>query len=221
MQTLVRPVLFLLLLTAHVPPGMAQETIHIRLANTYFAQIDIGIGKAERSSGADTVAGTLTRQANGTWTGDVQAKISFEQELKGILGSACPRQKFQGSQRLHMSGRTVSGFNSKVQTISYPSGSGRATEFLVLAVTPVAAAIMTSGDTTCISMYRYSDPAIAFSLLPLNDSRWLPEAGYTIGLPPGGVLEYDDDTIDTTAGTGVPLPVVKALGRWRVRVERP
>ena len=219
MQPLVRPALFLLLLTAHVPPVMAQETIHIRLANTYFARIDIGIGKAERSSGADTVRGTLTRQNDTTWTGEVQAKVSFDQELKGILGRACPSQKFQGSQRLHMTGRTVSGFNSKVQTISYPSGSGRAAGFLVLAVTPVAAAIMTQGDTTCISMYQYPDPAIAFPLLPLNDSRWLPEAGYTIGLPRGGVLEYDDDTVNTVGGA-LSLPV-KAFGRWRVRVERP
>ena len=216
MQALIRPVLFLLLLTAHVLPGMAQETIHIRLANTYFAQIDIGIGKAERSSGDDTVAGTLTRQTDGTWTGEVQAKVSFDQEMKGILGRACPKQKFEGSQRLRMTGRTVRGFNSNVQTISYKSG--RATEFLVLWVQPAAAPNMTSGNLDCLSMYTYQDGS---TLLPLNDSRWLPEAGYTIGLPPTGVLEYDDDTVDTIGGGGAVALPVKAMGRWKVRVERP
>lgn len=214
MKALVWPVLVILLLTAHGPIGMAQETIHIRLANTYAAQIDLGIGKAERSLGADTVSGTLTRQPDGTWTGEVQAKVSFDQEMKGILGKGCPKQEFQGSQRLRMTGRTVSGFNSKVQTISYRSGT--AAEFLVLAVRPAAAANMSKGDPNCLSMYMYSDGS---TLLPLNDSRWLPEAGYTIGLPRGGVLEYDDDTVDTTAG-GASLPV-KAMGRWKVRVERP
>ncbi len=152
---------------AHVLPGMAQETIHIRLANTYFAQIDIGIGKAERSNGADTVAGTLTRQTDGTWTGEVQAKVAFIQEMKGFLGKACPKSQFQGSQRLRMTGRTVSGFNSKVQTISYQSG--RATEFLVLTVKPAAAMNM-QGDLTCLSID-------STGVLPLNDSRWMPEVG--------------------------------------------
>jgi hypothetical protein len=214
MKALVWPVLVLSLLMAHVPVGMAQETIHIRLANAYGAQIDIGIGSAERTNGADTVEGTLTRQTDGTWTGEVQATVSFDQAMKGILARACPEQKFEGSQRLRMIGRAVSGFNSKVQTISHQSGT--AAEFLVLAVTPAGAPHMSKGDVNCLSMYTYSDGS---TLLPLNDSRWLPEAGYTIGLPRSGVLEYDDDTIDTT-GLGAPLPV-KALGHWKVRVERP
>lgn len=215
MQALVRPVLLLLLLTAHGPLGMAQETIRIRLVNTYAAQINLGFAKAERTLGADTVEGTLARQTDGTWKGEVQAKVSFTQEMKALLGPVCPKQEFQGSQRLNMSGRIGSGFNPKVQTIAYRSG--RATEFLLLAVRPVAKANMTKGDVACLSMYEYADDA--FPLLPLNDSRWLPEAGYTIGLPGSGVLEYDDDTVNTTAGS-VALPVT-AIGRWKVRVERP
>jgi hypothetical protein len=219
MKAPVWPVLVLSLLAAHLTPGMAQDTIRIRLANSYAAQIDIGIGKAERSQGADTLQGTLTRQPDGTWKGVVEAKISFNQEMKGILGSACPRQLFQGSQRLRMTGRTVGGFNATVQTISYKSGT--AAEFLLLAIRPVAAAMMTSGDTTCLSMYQYADPTIPFPLLPLNDSRWLPEAGYPIGLPRSGVLEYRDETTNTTGGgNGLPLPV-NAIGHWEVRVERP
>ena len=216
MKALVWPVLVLSLLTAHVPPGVAQETIHIRLVNAYAALIDLGFAKAERNSGEDIVEGTLTLQTDGTWKGEVQAKVSFMQEMKAFLGPVCTREEFKGSQRLLMSGRTVSGFNSKVQTIAYRSG--RATEFLVLAVRPAAAPNMTKGDTNCLSMYTYEDGSM---LLPLNDSRWLPEAGYTIGLPQSGMLEYDDDTVNTGGGgSGVVLPV-RAVGRWRVHVDRP
>lgn len=215
MQALVRPVLVLWLLTAHGPSGMAQETIRIRLVNNYAAQINLGFATAERTLGADTVEGTLARQTDGTWKGEVQAKVSFTQEMKASLGPVCPKQEFQGSQRVNMSGRIVGGFNPKVQTITYRSG--RATEFLLLAVRPVAEANMTKGDVACLSMYEYGGNA--FPLLPVNDSRWLPEAGYTIGVPGSGVLEYDDDTVNTTPSS-VALPVT-AMGRWKVRVERP
>ena len=215
MPALLRPVLALLLLTAHGPLGMAQDTIRIRLVNSYSAQINLGFAKAERTLGADTLEGTLARQTDGTWKGEVQAKVSFTQAMTGLMGQTCPKQAFQGSQRLNMSGRVVSGFNPKVQTITYRSG--RATAFLLLSVRPAAQADMTKGDLACVSMYEYSDNP--FPLLPLNDSRWLPEAGYTIGVPGSGVLEYDDDTVTGTAG-GQALPVT-AVGRWQVRVERP
>jgi hypothetical protein len=203
------------LLTVLVSTGVAQQTIHIRLAETYFAQIDIGIGKAERSNGADTLRGTLTRQTDGTWEGEVEAKVNFVQAMGGILGKGCPKEQFEGSQRLHMSGKPVSGFNSKVQSIS--NQSARPVEFLLLSVRPAAAPKMTKGDTNCLSMYTYQDGSL---LLPLNDSRWLPEAGYTIGLPESAVLEYEDNTVATTGGGGVDLPV-KAFARWKVHVERP
>lgn len=215
MRTLVRPVVVLSLLIGHGPLGLAQETIRLRLVNTYAAQINLGIAKAERTLGADTVEGTIARQPDGSWKGEVQAKVSFTQEMKGLLGASCPKQEFQGSQRLNMSARAVSGFNPKVQTIAYRSG--RAADFLLLAVRPVAKADMTKGDVACLSMYEYGDNT--FPLLPLNDSRWLPEAGYTIGLPGRGVLEYTDDAVNTTAG-GAALPVT-AMGRWMVRVDRP
>jgi hypothetical protein len=210
-----RLVLVLSLLTVHGSPGVAQQTIHIRLAETYFAQIDIGIGKAERSGGADTLRGTLTRQPDGTWKGEVEAKVAFVQTMGGILAHGCPRQQFEGTQRLRMSGKTVSGFNSRVQSIS--NQGARAVEFLLLSVRPAAAPNMTKGDTNCLSMYTYEDGSM---LLPLNDSRWLPEAGYTIGLPRSGVLEYEDNTVDTIGGGGADLPV-KTFARWKVHIERP
>ena len=187
-------VLVISLLTIHVSTGVAQQTIHIRLAEAYFAQIDIGIGKAERSNGADTLQGTLTRQPDGTWKGEVEARVTFVQAMGGILGQGCPRQQFEGSQRLRMSGKPVSGFNSSVQSIS--NQSARPVEFLLLSIRPAAAPQMT-GDTNCLSMYTYEDGS---QLLPLNDSRWLPEAGYTIGLPRSAVLEYEDNTVDTMGG---------------------
>ena len=210
-----RLVLVISLLTVHVSIGVAQETIHIRLAEAYFAQINIGIGKAERSNGADTLQGTLTRQPDGTWTGEVEANVSFDQAMGGILGQGCPQQRFEGSQRLRMSGKPVSGFNSKVQSISHQSA--RPVEFLLLSVRPAAAPKMTKGDTNCLSMYTYQDGSL---LLPLNDSRWLPEAGYTIGLPQSAVLEYEDNTVDTIGNGGPDLPV-KTFARWKVHVERP
>ncbi|HET7424293.1 MAG TPA: hypothetical protein VFJ92_12060 [Gemmatimonadales bacterium] len=210
-----RLVLVISLLAVHVSPGVAQQTIHIRLAEAYAAQIDIGIGKAERSNGADTLRGTLTRQPDGTWTGEVDAKVSFDQAMGGILAQGCPSQPFEGTQRLKMSGKPVSGFNSKVQSIPQ---SVRPVEFLLLSVRPAPAAApkMTKGDINCLSMYTYEDGS---QLLPLNDSRWLPEAGYTIGLPQRGVLEYADSTI--ALGDGGPDLPVKALALWKVHVERP
>src|SRR5689334_12337001 len=207
-----RLVLVLSLLTVHGSTGVAQQTIHIRLAETYFAQIDIGIGKAERSNGADTLRGSLTRQPDGTWKGEVEARVTFVQAMGGILGKGCPKQPFEGSQRLRMSGKPVSGFNSRIQTIS--NQSARPVEFLLLSVRPASAPNMTKGDPNCLSMYTYEDGSL---LLPLNDSRWLPEAGYTIGLPHSGVLDYEDKTVDTTGGVDLP---VKALGGWKVHVER-
>jgi hypothetical protein len=208
-------VLLISLLTMHVPTGAAQQTVHIRLAEAYFALIDLGIGNAERSNGADTLQGTLTRQPDGTWKGEVEATVSFLQAMGGIMGKACPKQQFEGSQRLRMSGKPVSGFNSKVQSISN-QGAGPV-EFLLLSVRPAAAPKMTKGDPTCLSMYTYEDGSL---LLPLNDSRWLPEAGYTVGLPRSAVLEYEDNTVDTIGGGGADLPV-KAFARWKVHVERP
>ncbi len=215
MSAYCRLVLVISLLTVHVSTGVAQQTIHIRLAEAYFAQIDIGIGKAERSNGADTLRGTLTRQPDGTWKGEVEAKVSFDQAMGGILGQGCPKKKFEGTQRLLMSGKSVSGFNSNVQSISHQSA--RPVEFLLLTVRPAAAPNMTKGDINCLSMYTYEDGS---QLLPLNDSRWLPEAGYIIGLPQSAVLEYEDNTVDTVGGGGADLPV-KTFARWKVHVERP
>ena len=216
MKAYVWLVLVISLLTMHVPTGVAQQTVHIRLAEAYFALIDIGIGNAERSNGADTLQGTLTRQPDGTWKGEVEARVSFVQAMGGILGKGCPKQQFEGSQRLRMSGKPVSGFNSKVQSIS--NQSAKPVEFLLLSVRPAAAPKMTKGDTNCLSMYTYQDGSL---LLPLNDSRWLPEAGYTIGLPRSAVLEYEDNTVDTVGGGGGADLPVKTFARWKVHVERP
>ena len=93
-------VLVISLLTVHVSPGVAQQTIHIRLAEAYFAQIDIGIGKAERSNGADTLRGTLTRQPDGTYTGRVVRRIagSFAGEVPVLIASHhCGVHRFDGA----------------------------------------------------------------------------------------------------------------------------
>ena len=51
--------------------------------------------------------------------------------------------------------------------------------------------------TTAILTSEYVTYQDGSLLLPLNDSRWLPEAGYTIGLPPSAALEYEDNTVAT------------------------
>ena len=89
MKAYVWLVLVISLLTMHVPTGVAQQTVHIRLAEAYFARIDIGIGDAERSNGADTLQGTLTRQPDGTWKGEVEARVSFVQAM-GEFGRGAP-----------------------------------------------------------------------------------------------------------------------------------
>ena len=208
------PVLFV----APAQLAIAQNTIRIRLENRYIVVLNLGFGSGKRA-GTDIVEGTLTLQADGTWKGEVRARVDFSQELKG-LGMKCPLTRFLGSQRLEVSAKTVSGFNSNSQTITYRSGRANA-GFLALAVKTVEAPdINPTGP--CLDMYQ--NDAADFPLLPLNDGRWTqPTSGYVIGLPQSGVLEYEDVTLGTSLPNN-PQPsggLVPASSNWTIRVERP
>ena len=208
---------FVLVLMAPAQLAIAQDTIRIRLTNLYRVDLKLGFGSAKRW-GIDSVDGTLTLQANGTWTGRVNAHVDFSQEMKG-LGMNCALDRFVVSQRLDVVATTVSGFSTSSQSITNRSGIANG-GFLALDVKPAAAPSRPPGP--CLDMH-YHDPdnPNIIPLLPLNDGRWTnpPKAGYVIGLPQRGVLEYLDGTIGCNpaqAGSGF-----APCSKWTIRVERP
>jgi hypothetical protein len=217
MKAMIWRVVILALSLAPARLASAQNTIRIRLENKYVVYLNLGFGSAARA-GTDIVSGTLTLQANGTWTGAVDADVDLSQELKG-LGRICPMGRFLGSQRLDVRAKAVSGFNSKSQTITYRSGTANG-GFLELEVKPAAAPNIQQ-NAPCVDMYQ--NDQYALPLLPLNDGRWTqPGSGYVIGLPQRGMLEYDDVTL--AAAPNNPQPsggMIPASSKWTIRVQRP
>ena len=217
MKSSIRSAVVLVLLMAAAQLATAQNTIRIRLTNLYRVDLNLGFGSAKRW-GIDSVDGTLTLQSNGTWTGTVDAHVDFSQEMKG-LGMNCPLKRFVISQRLAVVATTVPGFNTSSQSITNRSGTANG-GFLALDVKPAAAPSTPPGP--CLDMHYHdpSDPSI-IPLLPLNDGRWTnpPTAGYVIGLPQRGVLDYVDGTVGCNpaqAGGGF-----SPCSKWTIRVERP
>jgi len=209
--------LVLVLLMDPAQLAMAQNTIQIRIKNAYAVNLNLGFGSATRA-GTDYVDGTLTRQSNGTWTGEVDARVIFDQEMKG-LGMNCPKKTFIVTQRLAVVATTVPGFNTSSQSITYQNGSANG-GFFALEVKPVAAPSIPPGP--CLDMHEFPDPSNpneVIPLLPLNDGRWTnpPTAGYVIGLPQRGVLLYVDGTVacDPTQAGRI------ACSAWTIRIERP
>lgn len=215
MPSVVRLALVLAGLAVPARPVVAQEAVRIHMVNSYVASVNLGFARALRS-GRDTLVGTLRRQPDGTWQGEVRAKVNFWQELKGP-GINCPRTHFQIAQRLRMTARSASGFNPKSQSVSYRSGV--ASEFAVLAVSPDSVPRWSSGDPDCLTLHQ---DGAGNDLLPLNDGRWTPPAsGYIIGLPQSGVLEYEDVSVQTSQGPGLSgTAPAEASARWIIRVER-
>ena len=115
----------LALLMAPAQVAIAQNTIQIKIKNSYRVNLNLGFGSANRG-GFDYVDGTLTLQSNGTWTGEVDARVSFWQEMKG-LGMNCAKGSASApiivTQRLEVVARTAPGFNTNSQSITYSSGS--------------------------------------------------------------------------------------------------
>lgn len=215
MQSSVWQLLVLALLAVSTRSGVAQQTLRIRLENSYVASINLGLARALRS-GSDILDGTLTLQNDGTWKGKVLANVNFWQEMKG-LGMNCPRTQFRVSQELYVTARSVSGFNAKMQSVTYRTGT--ASGFVALAVRPAEPHRMNSGDPDCLSLNQDDTGA---TLLPLNDARWnQPASGYIIGFPQSGVLEYEDVTVQTSQGPSLSsTSPADASSRWTIRVER-
>lgn len=215
MRSSVRLALVLALLAAAARSAAAQPALRIRIANSYVASINLGFARGLRS-GSDSLEGTLVRQDDGTWAGEVLAKVTFWQEMKGP-GLNCPRAQFQVSQRLHMTARPVSGFNATSQTVTYRSGV--ANGFVALAVRAARQPRWTSGDLDCLTVQPDASGEV---LLPLNDARWnQPTSGYILGFPNTGVLEYDDVTVQTSQGPSLSgTSPAEASSRWTIRVER-
>lgn len=215
MRSTVSQVLVLAALVASTRSGLAQQTLRIRLENRYVASINLGFASALRS-GSDILDGTLALQSDGTWTGEVLANVNFWQEMKG-LGMPCPRTQFRVSQKLRVTARSVSGFNAKMQSVTYRSGT--ASGFVALAVRPAEPHRMNSGDPDCLSLNPDDTGAI---LLPLNDARWnQPASGYIIGFPQSGVLEYEDVTVQPSQGPSISsTSPAEASSRWTIRIER-
>lgn len=215
MKSTIWSALVLVLLVAPAKLAMAQNTIQIRIKNAYAVNLNLGFGSANRR-GTDYVDGTLTLQSNGTWTGEVDARVIFDQEMKG-LGMNCPMRTFVITQRLAVKATTVPGFNTSTQSITYQNGSANG-GFVALEVRPVAAPSIPPGP--CLDMHNHvpDDPSI-IPLLPLNDGRWTnpPTAGYVIGLPQRGVLLY----VDGTVACDPTQPGRIACSEWTIRVERP
>ena len=217
MRTNIWRAVVLALFAAPAQSAMAQNTIQIRIKNAYAVNLNLGFGSANRR-GTDYVDGTLTLQSDGTWTGELDARVIFDQEMKG-LGMTCPMKTFIVTQRLTVVATTVAGFNTASQSITYQSGSANG-GFFALEVRPKQAPSIPPGP--CLDMHEFPDPANpngVIPLLPLNDGRWTnpPTAGYVIGLPQRGVLLYVDGTVacnPTQAGR-------IACSEWTIRVERP
>lgn len=209
--------LVLVLLMAPAQLAMAQNTIQIKIKNSYRVNLNLGFGSANRR-GFDYIDGTLTLQSNGTWTGEVDASVSFWQEMKG-LGMNCPGKDFIVTQRVVVVATTVPGFNTASQSITYQNGSANG-GFLALEVKPARGPSVPPG--TCLDMHLYPDPVHTngtLPLLPLNDGRWTnpPTAGYVIGLPQRGVLLYTDGTVACDPNQTGRI----ACSEWTIRVERP
>lgn len=208
----------LALFVAAAHPAGADDSIRIRLENVYLAYIDLGFIKGSRQ-GTDIVEGTLTLQANGTWTGDAKATVVITQEMNGF-GMDCPAKTYSGSQRLRVSAKKVKAFVPSTQSlITYRQGTADG-GFLALEIKPTTASNL-DPDDPCMVLHpiELNGPP----LLPLNDGRWTqPDAGYVIGLPLGGVLDYEDHTLKVVGGN---KPVeqgtlLDAHSNWRIRVER-
>lgn len=218
MKSMLWRALVLALVMAPAHRAIAQNTIQIRLTNAHRVKLNLGFGSAKRW-GIDSVDGTLTLQSNGTWTGEVDAEVDFSQEMQG-LGTTCPLKRYVITQRLSVVATTVrEGFNTNSQTITYRSGSANG-GFLALEVKPAARPSVPPGP--CLAMHNdVPGDASIIPLLPLNDGRWTnpPTAGYIIGLPQRGVLEYTDGTIgcDPTQTA----PGWTPCSKWTIRIARP
>lgn len=195
----------------------AQDTLKVLITNRYIVELNLVVGTAYRD-GADTLDGTVTLQANGTWRGTVTAKVHFKQMMKGFGITLCPEFEHIGSQQVVLTGQSVSGFDPRLQSVTLQNGAPDG-GFLALALQP--AGPLTMNSLVCLAEFP-DGTSRATRLLPLNDTRWTtPNQPYIIGLPQAGLLLYrdQDHTLMSNPTSSVQLPIT-AFSRWTIRVDR-
>lgn len=207
------------------PPSPAQGPIRISIKNVYEGGVNFGpLGYALRD-GTDTVEGLLELHGD-KYVGTVTAVVDSNQTLEGLVGDCGPGH-YQDSQQLDVVGRTVTGFNDRVQTVTInraTSTGSLSNEYLSLSFKPKTRTRQQPppdpGQDLIVECHTLIEtPSGTF--LALNDSRWtMAQGGYIIALPATGVLNYTDNTVSDTQGLGL-IPVFNAAKNlWTIRVER-
>lgn len=199
--------------------GQAQDTLQVWIANSYTVVLKLEIGTAIRG-GNDTLDGTLVRQANGTWQGQVTARQTFIQEMNAFGINLCPSKLYTGTQQLTLTGTTVGNVNPRLQLITNMTGTADG-GFLSLSVRTTGRANMSSLD--CLTLREDVAGGTTFPLLPLNDSRWNePSTTYIIGFPQSGTLEYTDITtlFNQPAHVHPVQGPITSSSTWTVRITR-
>jgi len=213
--------LLFLAVTLNAPVALAQDRIRISIKNEYNTTLDFGVlGKGSRE-GTDTADGVLEFQA-GEYKGIVTAWVSSTQTLAGLGGvGSCGPGTYRNSQQLQVVGRSVSGFNPAVQTVTLNPATS--TEYLSLEFVPAPGTALQPpnpdpGQDHVIDCHTMIETE-AGTFLPLNDSRWTMEGGgYIVALPSSGTINYTDDTVSAGGAQIGPFKVKKSI--WTIQVER-
>jgi hypothetical protein len=206
----------------------ANDRIEISIANTYNVKLDMGFLGGGTRHGYDTVEGTLTLQPDGSYRGTVMGFASGTQQLQG-LGQSCPLAESVGWQELEVVGTPIGGFGPAHQV---PTGAAAAHPltrrlsalpsynwisgqpdggYLSLEFFPTTAGVYSKTDR-CQTEIQQTDFPDKPYFLPFNDAQWtIAHAGYGIALPASGILQYYDNTSETT---------IVGTSTWYVIVER-
>jgi hypothetical protein len=212
----------------------ASGAVRISITNEYEADLNFGLlGKGSRI-GKDRAEGVLSSQGS-DYVGTVDAVVESKQQLSGLTGN-CGPGRYEDSQKLKVTGRSATGFNNLVQSVSVTSGR-LGSEYLVLEFVPETRTTQQpdrdptedEGGDTVVNCHTLIETEATITnditgwsdilFLPLNDSRWtMKGGGYIIALPASGVLEYTDTTIASGATFAGPFKPKKSI--WTIRVER-
>lgn len=198
----------------------AQDRIRISIKNVYDAKLDFGpLGTGWRK-GTDRAEGELKRGEAGYYSGIVQAVVTSEQQIKGLVGSCGPAH-YEDSQKLRVKGHPVDGFNPESQTVDVTAMTGQNLpgKYLMLEFapeTPPTQVPNKPGEDKIVNCHTLIERAYGI-FLPLNDSRWtMEDGGYVIALPSSKTIDYTDETAE-----GLKMgPFIANRSVWTIQVER-
>lgn len=207
-------------------PAPTSGGIRISITNVYRTKLDFGVLGTGSRTGTDRVEGMLKRQGR-EYVGIVDAFVSSTQGLAGLAGT-CGPARYEDSQKLRVTGRSVGGFNSLVQSVTFNAGR-LSNDYLLLEFVPETRTRLQPqnpdpGQDQVVSCHTLIETeATARSgilFLPLNDSRWtLKGGGYIVALPSSGVIKYTDETVNTTGGAQIG-PFSDTQSAWTIEIER-